>query len=84
MADDLVRQVYNGQRNVIKHLQQPLSGGVVYALFGVVSNQARQLLLVLFEFAPHNKLNQGEQSYGDAQQVGQPDDLVVAFDEQRV
>ena len=74
----------NGQRDVVKLLQQTLRGGVVHTPFGVVFDQASQLFLVLLQLSTGHELDQGQQPHSDAQQVRQTRHLVIPFDEQWV
>ncbi len=57
MTDDLIRQVHNRQVDLVEGLKQPLCGWVVNALFGVVFDQASQILLVLLEITASIKVS---------------------------
>ena len=70
MANNAIGQMYDRQVDLVKNLEQSLSSWIVDSFLRVIFDQTYQLFLVLSESLSDYKLNQGQYSYRDAQQVG--------------
>ena len=79
MADNLTRQMHNGQGDFVKLFQQTFRRRIVNALLRVVLDQAGQLLLFLLQFAADDKFDQRQQPRRNAQKIGQTHHLVGAW-----